>query len=131
VKRLKKAYPGTTHIIGLKQTPLLSPHESWNYARAKAGLDKQVNSYSLRHTISRELSRRQVSMYEIKSRLDHKPQDLDITSVYAPYNPTYLKAAAQGIDAFFDDLRAVYVPISEFLDTFPSIEALKKIEKSQ
>jgi len=106
VKRLKKEYPGTTHIIGLKQSRLRSPHESWNYARAKAGLDKQVNSYSLRHTISRELSRRQVSIYEIKSHLGHKPQDLDITSVYAPYNPAYLKAAAEGIDSFFADLRA-------------------------
>jgi len=119
IKRLKKAYSGTTHVIGLKQTPLLSPHQSWNYARKKAGLDKQVNSYSLRHTISRELSRRQVSMYEIKSHLGHKPHDLDITSVYAPYNPTYLKAAAQGIDAYFNDLCAVCEPISAFLNTFP------------
>lgn len=69
-------------------------------------------------------------MYEIKSHLGHKPQDLDITSVYAPYNPTYLKAAAQGIDAFFDDLRAVSVPISEFLDDFPTPKHLEKMQKT-
>jgi len=70
-------------------------------------------------------------MYEIKSHLGHKPIDLDITSIYAPYNSTYLKAAAQDIDAFLGDLRAVCVPISELLDTFPTSEHLKKIEKSQ
>jgi len=118
VNRLKADYPLNTHIIGLKQTRLGSPHESWNYAREKAGLDNQVNSYSLRHTISRELSKRQVSIYEIKSHLGHKPQELDITSVYAPYNPSFLKAAAEGIDSFFDELRAVSVPIDNFLNTF-------------
>ena len=118
VNKLKTDYPLNTHIIGLKQTRLGSPHESWNYAREKAGLDNQVNSYSLRHTISRELSRRQVSIYEIKSHLGHKPQELDITSVYAPYNPSFLKAAAEGIDSFFDELRAVSVPIDNFLNAF-------------
>ena len=88
-----------------------------------------VNSYSLSHTISRELSRRQVSIYEIKSHLGHKPQDLDITSVYTPYNPTYLKAAAEGIDDYFDDLRAVCVPISEFLEIFPTLEFFEKSRK--
>ena len=118
VTKLKTDYPVSTHVIGLKQTRLGSPHESWNYARNKAGLDNQVNSYSLRHTISRELSKRQVSIYEIKSHLGHKPQELDITSVYAPYNPSFLKAAAEGIDSFFDELRAVSVPIDNFLNAF-------------
>jgi len=70
VKALKASYPLNTHIIGLKQTRLGSPHKSWNYARAKAGLDNQVNSYSLRHTISRELSniRNQVSSWAQAAR---------------------------------------------------------------
>ena len=118
VSRLNRRHSKITHVIGLKQTRLGSPHESWNYAREKAGLDKQVNSYSLRHTISRELSRRQVSMYEIKSHLGHKPQELDITAVYAPYNPSFLKAAAAGIDSFFAELRGVSVPIDDFLKYF-------------
>ncbi len=118
VKALKAEYPLSTHIVGLKNVRLGSPHESWNYARDKAGLDKQVNSYSLRHTISRELSKRQVSIYEIKSHLGHKPQDLDITAVYAPYNPSFLKDAAEGIDSFFVELRAVSVPIDSFLKSF-------------
>jgi len=42
-----------------------------------------------------------------------------------------LKAAAEGIDAYFDDLRAVCVPISEFLHNFPTPEHLKKIDKVQ
>jgi len=120
VQRLKAQYPPTTHVVGLKQTVLRSPHESWNYARNKAGLDDLVNSYSMRHTISRELNRRQVPMYEIQSALGHKPRDLEITSVYAPYNPSYLKAASKAIDSFFALLLADCLPMSDFMDNFPS-----------
>ena len=58
-----------------------------------------------------------VAIYEIKSHLGHKPQDLDITSVYTPYNPTYLKAAAEGIDDYFDDLRADFGVFGDIPDT--------------
>jgi len=36
-------------------------------------------------------------------------------------NPSYLKAAAEGIDTFFEELRAVSVPIDDFLKRYPSI----------
>lgn len=83
----------------------------WRLLRAGAGLDGDVNGYSLRHTMSRELRKRRVPAEQIKLMLGHQLPD-ETTQIYAPYDPDYCREAAAAIDAYMADLqKLVSLPI--------------------
>ncbi|MEM7704808.1 MAG: tyrosine-type recombinase/integrase [Pseudomonadota bacterium] len=103
------------YLVGLRDTPLKGVRTSWRTARKNAQLDNQVNPYSLRHTMARWLRKERVSGWEISAQLGHKRQDLSITEIYAPYDPTYLQNAAKAIDSFFAQLRAKSVLVDAML----------------
>ena len=103
------------YLVGGGDEPLKGVRTSWRNARGKAELDKDVNPYSLRHTMARWLRKEGVPAWEVSAQLGHKRQELSITEVYAPYDPSYLSAATEAIDAFFACLRASCVPVDEKL----------------
>ncbi len=73
----------------------------WRALRDSAGLDDQVNPYSIRHTLGRELRRRRVPGDEISLMLGHMPVGLnDTTAIYSPYDPDYCQTAAAAIDDY-------------------------------
>lgn len=72
--------------------------------RAAAGLGPDVNLYSIRHTMARELRKRRVPAEQIELMLGHRRPDVT-TQIYAPYEPDYCRDAAAAIDAYFRDLR--------------------------
>jgi integrase len=76
----------------------------WRNHRARCGFDDQVNPYSLRHTIARHLRASGVSAWEVSAQLGHKKQELSITEIYAPFDPSYLSNAVEAIDAFLVEL---------------------------
>ena len=84
---------------------------SWRKARANAGLDAEVQPYSLRHTIARWLRAHSVPVWEVAAQLGHSIQTHNITERYAPYDPAYLKAATAAIDTLLADLRSKCVSV--------------------
>lgn len=103
------------YIVGFGNKPVASVKSGWRTARAKAGLDDQVNPYSIRHTMARWMRKEGVPAWEVSAQLGHKRQEMSITEVYAPYDPAYLEAAQRAIDSFFAQLRAKSVLAGKML----------------
>jgi integrase len=85
---------------------------SWRRTRTRAGLDSQVQPYSLRHTVARWLRANSVPVWEVAAQLGHSIQTHTITERYAPYDPAYLKASTEAIDRLLDDLRSKCVSVA-------------------
>ncbi len=107
VERLKSEHPPETYVIGLGPQKMNNIRTSWRGARARAGLDKQVNPYSIRHTMARWMRKEGVSAWEVSAQLGHKRSDLSITEIYAPYDPTYLNEAVEAIDMLFAKITTI------------------------
>ena len=45
-----------------------------------------------------------MSAWEVSAQLGHKKQELSITEIYAPFDPSYLSNAVEAIDAFLVEL---------------------------
>ena len=69
---------------------------AWKAAVNRAGLDKNVRPYSLRHTAARWMRLQGVSADEVAQQLGHRK--LGTTGVYTEYDPQYLKAACEALD---------------------------------
>jgi integrase len=83
----------------------------WRRLRTDAGLGGRVNSYSIRHTMARELRKRRVPGEQIELMLGHRRPDAT-TQIYAPYAPDYCLDAAAAIDAYMAELQKfVSVPL--------------------
>ena len=92
------------HVISFRGKPIKKLKTIWKTTRASAGLDDQVNPYSLRHTIARHLRRESVPAWEVAAQLGHKVRGASTTEIYAPFDPTYLSQSKQAIDALFCQL---------------------------
>ncbi len=103
------------HLVGGGDQAMKSLRTAWHTARRNANLDSQVNPYSLRHTMARWLRKSGVPAWEVSAQLGHKRQELSITEVYAPYDPSYLGEATRAIDAFFAKLRVKSVLVDALL----------------
>ncbi len=110
------------HYATYRGKPIGSIYKGWRILRRNAGLDAQVNAYSIRHTMGRELRRRRVPSDAISLMLGHTPVDVKRTDlIYSPYDPDFCRGAAEAID---DYCRA----LQEF--TNRPISAPRNIEKS-
>ena len=70
-------------------------------AAKRAGLDGAVSQYSIRISGSRFLRRSGVPPEEIAIQLGHVPiSSKKVTLRYAPYDPTYLSKAKEGLEAW-------------------------------
>ncbi len=82
---------------------IASTKTAWRRLRADAGLGPDVNPYSIRHTVSRELRRRRVPGEQIELMLGHRRPDRT-TQIYAPYDPDYCRDAIRAIERLHADL---------------------------
>ncbi len=101
----KKQITLCTHIISYKQKPVNSIRSAWRLMRVEAGLDDQVQPYSLRHTMARWMRSQSVPAWEVSAQLGHKQPDMRTTEIYAPNDPMHLSKAAAAIDDFLCQLR--------------------------
>lgn len=91
----------TGNIISGNEGQYDSVKKAWRTARSRAGLDVDVNGYSIRHTIARHLRSQSVPPWEVAAQLGHKMPGMSTTEIYAPYDPSYLKNAVAAIDDFY------------------------------
>jgi integrase len=76
--------------------------------------DPEVNLYSIRHTMGRELRKRRVPSDEISIMLGHLPMDVKrIDLVYSPFDPDFCRNAVAAIDAYFEEL-ACYLRVGRW-----------------
>jgi len=100
----------SSHVVQYEGRPVRAIRTAWRRTRAKAGLDDQVQPYSLRHTLARWLRMQGVPVWEVAAQLGHSIQNYSITERYAPYDPSYLRASTAAIEAILADLRVSCVP---------------------
>lgn len=106
------------HYITYRGNPINWVKTAWHRMVVDAGLTRSsstehgvgqsaVTQYSIRHTIARELRRQRVSGEEISLFLGHRPSGIShTTTIYAPFDPDYLRGAADCIDAYMLRLKA-------------------------
>jgi integrase len=94
-------------------------------ARERAGLGKDVNLYSVRHTCSRWMRSQGVSMDDIGCQLGHKPEGSETTMIYVTFSPDYLRAPCAALEKL---LQAVCGQVTGKLPletpAFPRVEGL-------
>lgn len=83
-------------LIVAKSAQVDSVRNAWRSARADAGFDERVNTYSLRHTAARWMRREGVSEWDTATQLGHRRPG--VTERYTAYDPAYLKAAGEALD---------------------------------
>lgn len=110
---------GMAHVEGLRgpvvtfsSKRVKSIRSAWRAARAKAGLDDEVQPYSLRHTVARWLRKEGVPAWEVAAQLGHSMSQHSMTERYAPYSPDYLEGAVMAIDGLLGSLRDSCVTLS-------------------
>lgn len=87
------------HYISWKGHRLQSIDITFDRTREAAGLGKGFTPYSLRHSMSRALRKRKVSLDEIGLILGHLPQSSSATTtIYAPMDPDYCNDAISAIE---------------------------------
>jgi integrase len=96
--------PGSDRYLAYGSQKVTTAKNLWRRLRAAAGLSGDVNSYSIRHTMARELRKRRVPTEQIELMLGHRRPD-KTTQRYAPYHPDYCQDAASAIDAYMVDLQ--------------------------
>lgn len=91
---------GSGYVVKWAGEQVKSIKTAWREIRDKAGLDKSVNPYSLRHTMARHLRAAGVPPWEVAAQLGHKAAGYSITERYASHSPDYLQKAVQAIDEY-------------------------------
>jgi len=82
--------------------------KAWRTMVRRSGLPNadRIKPYSIRHTMGRELRAGGASGEDVSLFLGHIPVGAnEVTSVYSPYDPNYLKKAVTIIEAYWDRLR--------------------------
>lgn len=90
--------------------PVKSVRTAWRKARAKAGLDKDVQPYSLRHTAARWLRKDGVPIWEVAAQLGHSTARHEMTERYAAFSPDYLEKSATSLDRLRNEVRDTCPP---------------------
>ena len=99
---LQKA--NTDVLVNWKGKPIKSIRRAFQLTRDRAGLDKEVTPYTIRHTMATELRRREVQMYELAGFLGHS-SGKGVTDRYAKFAPDYQSRARIAIDEYFIELQ--------------------------
>lgn len=95
-------------IINYRGKGVAEIDTAWKKMVMNSGINPiRVNPYSIRHTMGRVLRAAKIKGEEISIYLGHKPVDEnDVTTIYSPYDPTYLRDAAKAIDGYWARLQA-------------------------
>ncbi len=99
---LEKA--NTDVLVNWKGKPIKSIRRAFQLTRDRAGLDKEVTPYTIRHTMATELRRREVQMYELAGFLGHS-SGKGVTDRYAKFSPEHKSKARIAIDDYFIELQ--------------------------
>ncbi len=86
------------------RTPLEDIFAPWRRFKREAGLPEAFTPASLRHTVASELRRRGVPKWDVEGLGGWRSGGGHTAERYAKYDPNYLKAAVEGIDALFADI---------------------------
>ncbi len=100
-------------VVSYSSQKVKSIRTAWRIARAKAGLDDQVQPYSLRHTVARWLRKDGVPAWQVSAQLGHSISQHSMTERYAAYSPDYLEACVTSLDGLLGRLRDSCVTLSE------------------
>jgi integrase len=100
-------------LITFRGQPVIKINKAWRGMREAAGLESDVNPYSVRHTVARWMRQHGVPAWEVAAQLGHKSRDYRTTELYAAFDPAYLTNAVRAIDGLFDALRASRAPVDE------------------
>ena len=100
-------------LITFRGQPVIKINKAWRGMREAAGLEGDVNPYSVRHTVARWMRQHGVPAWEVAAQLGHKSRDYRTTELYAAFDPAYLTNAVRAIDGLFDALRASRAPVDE------------------
>ncbi len=88
------------YVVAYHESKISSIKKAWQRLRNDAGLDNQVNAYSLRHTMARWMRSQGVPAWEVSAQLGHKQPDMTTTEIYAPFNPNHLSNAVEAINTY-------------------------------
>jgi len=88
------------YVVDYHGQKIDSIKKAWQRLRNDAGFDKQVNAYSLRHTMARWMRSQGVPAWEVSAQLGHKQPDMTTTEIYAPFDPNYLSNAVEAINDY-------------------------------
>lgn len=91
-------------IISYAGNEIKSVRTSWRKARDKAGLDKDVNLYSLRHTAARWMRKEGVPAWDVAAQLGHKSREFSMTERYAPYSPDHMEKSVAALNRLLKGL---------------------------
>lgn len=96
------------HYVTYRGEPIASIYGIFRRLKADTKLKGAINPYSIRHTMGRELRKRNVPTEQIALFLGHEDPDdhSGTTTLYAPYEPQYLAAAVSAIEDVFRELRS-------------------------
>ena len=100
-------------LVTFRGQPVKKINKAWRGMRQAAGLDEEVNPYSIRHTVARWMRQNGVPAWEVAAQLGHKSRDYRTTELYAAFDPAYLQNAVRAIDLLFDKLRASFAPVDK------------------
>ena len=103
------------HLVEFRGKPVSSAKSAWRATRERAGLDADVNPYSICHTLARWMRKQGVPAWEVAAQLGHKQREFSTTEIYAPFDPSYLDNAVTAIDRVFGQLRVNCVVLEECL----------------
>lgn len=99
---IEKADDG--YLVTYRGKPVTTLRKSWVKLREEAGLDDQVQPYSLRHTMARRLRASGVPAWEVAAQLGHQQTGMSITEKYAASSPDYLLKSTEAIETFLSEL---------------------------
>jgi hypothetical protein len=103
---LERSVGKSDRYVSYRGKPIRSITHMWRLTREAAGLDERVTAYSIRHGMARQLRKRGVPTEQIKILLGHLPSGSDATtSIYAPYEPEFLKDAVAAIEDVMSEIR--------------------------
>jgi hypothetical protein len=103
---------GVKRFVNWHGNPIESINQGFKTVVRAAGLNDEINPYSLRHTMAKELRKRGVPAWEVEGLLGHRRAG--VTETYAVYAPDYLSQGREAIDAYFADL-GVSLPVPKGL----------------
>jgi integrase len=83
--------------------PIRRWETAWRNMRKNAGLGRDVNPYSLRHTVARWLRASGVAKWDVGAQLGHG--GFSTTDEYAPHDPAYLAASCAAIEKLLQEVQ--------------------------
>jgi integrase len=74
------------------------------WLKISRAVPEDVTPYVIRHTVASELRKQGVPMGDIAGYLGHKVQGMGVTERYAHFDPTFMRAAADAMDRYWNRL---------------------------